>query len=285
MTRSVCVITGATGGIGLPLARIAAERGHDLVLHGRSEARLKSLKKQLQLEFDELMITFVTGDLDTAEGVHKVASDIAATAPKLDLLINNAGVLLEGTNTSPDGLDMHIQVNLIAPYILMTALESNVSAAGGTIINVASGAVLRAKELTAASLKQPQTSQKLFGAYAQSKLALAVATMALATSFEENGVFVVSSDPGPTKTDMTKGDGMPTLLKLLRPFIYASPEQGARNIFAGADEAFRLNRPGAYMTKGREKELQAFAQDPALSRDILEFCSAHSQPSGPASSL
>jgi NAD(P)-dependent dehydrogenase (short-subunit alcohol dehydrogenase family) len=274
MTRTICAITGSTGGIGISLARIAAEQGHDLVLHGRSEAKLEPLRQQLLEEFKDLSITLVTGDLGTARGAQEVAEAIARAAPKLDLLINNAGVLMEGVNTSPDGLDMHVQVNLIAPYVLMTMLKPNLSPAKGTVINVASGAVLRAKAISAAALKQPDTSKKLFGAYAQSKLAMAIATRALAASFASADVFVVSADPGPTKTDLTSGDGMPGVLKLLRPFLYASADQGARNIFAGADRAARDHRPGAYMTKGREKDLQDFAKTPDIAKEILDFCAA-----------
>ena len=76
------------------------------------------------------------GELNTSERARDVAKSISALAPKLDLLFNNAGILLDGVQMSPDELEMHTQVNLITPYILMQALKLNFAQSRGAIINV-----------------------------------------------------------------------------------------------------------------------------------------------------
>ena len=276
MIRKTCAITGATGGIGHALANALAERGYDLVLHGRSPHKLEALKATLLTGHDELKVTLVTGDLEGAGGAQRVAGEIAAAAPILHLLINNAGILSENAEVSPDGLDMHMQVNLVAPFILMQLLKPCLAATGGTIVNVSSGAVFRARSLSAKILRHPSTDRKLFGAYAESKLAQAVLGKSLADEFAKDRIAIVSADPGPTKTSMTASDAMPKLLKLLRPLLYRPPERGAANILHATDDAVRHNRLGAYFTKGREKQLPDFASDQTIAADVLKFCAEHS---------
>ncbi len=275
MNRPICAITGATGGIGAALSIQAAREGYDLVLHGRSEAKLTELVEQLKLTAPESNAQIVVGELNTAKGTKNVASEISEHAPKLDLLFNNAGVLLDGIQMSDDGLEMHTQVNLIAPYILMQMLKPNVSRAEGTIANVSSGSALRAQSFSAETLKRPHEAKKLTGAYASSKLALSSVTSALGDVFANDGVTLVSADPGPNKTGMTLSDGMPKFLLLLRPFIHSSPEKGAQKIFDAANFAKSHSLSGAFLAGRKIKQLPELAQTEATKAMLLVFCDTH----------
>lgn len=276
MERRVCAITGATGGIGAALANEAVRHGFDLVLHGRSLAKLEAIQREISERHPTVDIVLVVGDLGTACGAEQVASGISKVAPKLDLLINNAGVLLDGLPISADGIDMHTQVNLIAPYAIMQRLKPALSGDNGSVINVASGSALRAKTLSVQSLKKPTDTRKLFGAYAQSKLALALITQMIAPDFLKDGIRIVAADPGPVKTGMTSGDGMPGLLKLLRPFLYATPEKGAAKVFAALDSEARADQSGGFYPGGKRRSLPAFATQAHLAREILAFCDEQS---------
>lgn len=275
MPRPICAITGATGGIGAALSKHATAEGYDLVLHGRSESKLTELVEQLKRDIPESNIDIVVGDLDTSANARKVASEISARAPKLALLFNNAGVLLDGIQMSCDGLEMHTQVNLIAPYILMQTLKPNIARTEGAIINVSSGSALRAKSLSAQILIRPEQAKKLTGAYAASKLALSVVTQALGEEFAGEGVILVSADPGPNKTNMTAGDGMPKFLLLLRPLIYASPEKGAEKIFEASRFSKSRSLPGAFLAGSKVRNLPKFAQSAEIEEMLLEFCQTH----------
>ena len=272
MLRPVCVITGATGGIGAALSQLAAHEGYDLILHGRSESKLTQLLGQLKEDTPELNAQLVVGDLSTAAGAHEAAAAISDQAPKLDLLFNNAGILLDGIQMSSDGLEMHTQVNLIAPYILMKTLKPNVARAKGAIINVSSGAALKAKTLSVETLTRPEKAKKLYGAYAASKLALSVVTNVLGGEFASDGVALASVNPGPNKTEMTASHGMPRFLLFLRPLIYASPEKGASKVFDVSRIAKVHPRPGAFFTGRKEKALPQFAESKEVVKKLLTFC-------------
>lgn len=276
MKQPLCAITGATGGIGAALSKLAAEKGFDLILQGRSKTRLEELRKDITTETPGTNIELVTGNFDTSSESLLVAESISKIAPKLNILFNNAGVLLEGVQMSPDGLEMHTQVNLIAPYILMKALKNNVAAGKGTIINVSSGSIFRAKSLSIQALQRPDKAQKLFGAYATSKLALSVITQAMGNDFSSSGISLASADPGPNKTNMTAGDGMPWFLLWLRPIIFSSPELGAGKLF-DTYKAVKTNiQPGAFWSKGKTKSLPGFSQSKQIVEELLEFCNTHS---------
>ncbi len=276
MKRPICAITGATGGIGAALSEQAARKGYDLVLQGRSKPKLTELLEKLKLEVPDINIELIIGDLDTSLGARQVASAISERAPKLDILFNNAGVLLDGIQMSPDGLEMHTQVNLIAPYILMQTLMPNVSRTKGTILNVSSGSALRAKPFSTKTLRRPEKAQKIFGAYATSKLSLSVVTQALGEEFAAVGVTLASVDPGPNKTNMTAGEGMPGFLLCLRPFIYTSPAKGAEILFETHEIANSHHQPGAFYSKGKIKQLPKFSQSREIEEMLLNFCHKNS---------
>lgn len=272
MIKPICVITGSTGGLGASLAKLAALKGYDLILHGRKENHLRTLRNKIIDSFPHHNVFLITGDLGSTSGALTVARKISEIAPKLDLLINNAGVLLGGIQKSDDGLEMHTQVNLIAPYILMQTLKGNLSSAKGAVINVSSGSAFRAKNLTIEELVSPTKAEKLTGAYARSKLALSYITQELGSEFSDKGITLSSVGPGPNKTNMTTGEGMPSWLLLLRPFIYSSPDKGAKKIFDSLDAAQTYPIPGSFFSGKKVKKLPTLNTSEITSRDIVNFC-------------
>ncbi len=274
INKPTCVITGSTGGLGAALAELAAQRGYDLILHGRKEASLNELKNRILDSHPHVNVFLISGDLGNTVDTSTIARKISNLAPKLDLLINNAGVLLDGIKMSSSGLEMHTQVNLLAPYIMMKTLRNNLSFAKGSIINVSSGSAFRAKNLTIAELTKPTKVEKLSGAYARSKLALSHVTQELGEEFASDGITLLSTGPGPNKTNMTTGKGMPTWLLLLRPLIYSAPEKGAKKIFASLKSAQTHPIPGSYFSGSKVKKLPRLFHSKLKPRDLVNFCEA-----------
>jgi len=272
MIGPIAAITGASGGIGTELAMLAAHRGYSLVLHARRAGALGDLLSRLAAECPTTQTAIVEGDLDTAAGALAVAKKISHEAPALDVLFNNAGVLLEGTSISADGIEMHVQVNLLAPYILMAALRPNLKREGGSIVNVSSGSLFRAGPLDVAQLKTPPAPKKLFGAYARSKLALSSLTNAVAETYRTDGIMIVSVEPGANKTAMTRGSGMPGILKLLQPFLFAAPDKGARRIFDALIAVQDGQDAGALFDGKKTRALPPSALDREVQRTLLRFC-------------
>lgn len=275
MARPIGAVTGATGGLGTALANLLAGQGYDLILQGRREPGLAALRANLLSRQPQLKVKIVVGDLGTAAEAREVAAKIATEAPRLDLLVNNAGVLLDGVLMSPDQLEMHTQVNLIAPYIMMQSLKVNVSQTQGVIINVSSGSGFRARDLSIKELTRPSIAKKLVGSYARSKLALSAVTQALGEEYACESVTLASVGPGANKTAMSSGDGMPKLLQLLGPLIYAPPSKGAQRIMDAVEAARAHHQPGAFFTGDKAKELPAFAQSPKMADVLLAFCETH----------
>jgi NAD(P)-dependent dehydrogenase (short-subunit alcohol dehydrogenase family) len=184
MTKTI-LITGATDGIGLLTAQKLAADGHEVLLHGRSEGKLAAAAQAV----DGTPKTY-RADLSRMAEVEDFAQAVLADHGKLDVLINNAGILKSPTVETEAGRDIRFDVNTIAPYILAQRLLPIIPK-DGRIVNLSSAA--QAKVDVAA-----MTSFRNMGdmdAYAQSKLAITVWTAEMAKTLPE-GPVVVSVNPG-----------------------------------------------------------------------------------------
>ncbi len=179
------VITGVTGGIGLAVAELLHERGHDLVLVGRDTEALAELEKRLAGSR-----TLVV-DLAAPEGIEPTVAGLGPL-PRLDGLVHSAGAVELGEIAETPyqvWLDM-LAVNLVAAAELTRVLLPALRAARGHVVFVNSGAGLRANPG--------------WGAYAASKHGLRALADALRAEEHANGVRVTSVYPGRTATDMQR---------------------------------------------------------------------------------
>jgi NAD(P)-dependent dehydrogenase (short-subunit alcohol dehydrogenase family) len=184
MTKTI-LITGATDGIGLLTAKLLVQQGHKVLLHGRSEAKLA----QAAIEVGGSSETY-QADLSRLEDVESLAAEVMEKHDKLDVLINNAGVLKTPVTKASSGRDIRFEVNTIAPYILTHRLLPIIPK-HGRIVNVSSAAQA---PVDIAALKG-QRSLPDMQAYAQSKLAITTWSAAMAEELP-NGPLVVSVNPG-----------------------------------------------------------------------------------------
>ncbi len=116
------LITGSTDGIGLETALELALQGHELVLHGRNEEKVQHARKVIQRAAPDAMLHTAHADLADFAAVALMAQDLAALLPKLDVLINNAGVYLTGRRVSKAGFEMTLAVNYLAHFLLTLLL-------------------------------------------------------------------------------------------------------------------------------------------------------------------
>jgi NAD(P)-dependent dehydrogenase (short-subunit alcohol dehydrogenase family) len=269
---SVAVVTGASGGIGAEIAVILAKRGYDLVLLNRSHERSQSVLRRLKTEFSSRSIAVIETDLADQDSITKAAQSVLEIYPRISLLFNNAGVLLAGHELSQHGNEMHFQINTLAPYLLMRLLKPALFAGQVRVMNVSSGSMAMTGKLRIDDLKNPGATKKLFGAYAQSKLALTTLTNGLAKEFEAGGVILRSADPGGTKTNMTRGDGMPTILRWLQPILFKSPQRAASDLVNGLLDAQHGKQSGIYLSKNRIRGTPEDATDPVMQKRLLALC-------------
>ncbi len=184
MTKTI-LITGATDGIGLLTAQKLAAEGHLVLLHGRSEAKLAAAAEQI----DGATQTY-RADLSIVSDVETLAQSILTDHDRLDVLINNAGILKSSVTKTEAARDIRFEVNTIAPYILARRLLSIIPV-DGRIVNLSSAA--QAPVNVAAMMSyQPMGDME---AYAQSKLAITIWSAEMARA-NPNGPIVVAVNPG-----------------------------------------------------------------------------------------
>jgi len=179
------LITGASSGIGLELARIFAEHGHDVVLVARSESKLQTLAADLQKKGGRAYV--VAADLSAPNGAKTVVDTVTQRGIVVDALVNNAGYGLFGSfvETSLEAELAMIQLNVVALTELTKRLViSMVARKSGRILNVAS---------TAAFLPGP-----LMAVYYATKAYVLSFSEAIANELAGTGVTVTVLAPGPT---------------------------------------------------------------------------------------
>ncbi len=188
MARPTALITGASSGIGMELARIFAERGYDLILAARRAERLEGLASQLQ---GGATVHCIPVDLARGRGPEKLESAIGELGLTVDVLVNNAGVISTepGLEEDLEALLNLVNLNVRALLELTHRFGNHMASRGyGRILNVASVAAF-----------QPVPGMSV---YAASKAFVLSLTEGMAEELRGTGVTVTALCPGPTKTEM-----------------------------------------------------------------------------------
>jgi len=230
-SRPVAVVTGASSGIGLELARLLAADGHDLVLVARSRAKLSQLAAELTAAHGA-RVRIIAADLGSPDGAAAVVRELEAAGTQVDVLINNAGLGLFGEFASTrldDELGM-LQLNVVALTALTKQVLAGMVARGrGRILNVASTAAF-----------QPGPYMAVY--YATKAYVLSFSE-AIAAELEGTGVTVTALCPGPTASGfqaqaqmedskLVRGKKLPTAAEVAAAG-YAALKRGKRVVVPG----------------------------------------------------
>ena len=195
-TRPVALVTGASGGIGLELARLCAKGGHDLILVARNRDKLDEIAKYLSGMYN-IRVEVIAADLTDPEAPQAIMGKVEALGLGLDVLVNNAGFGdwgLFGRAELKRQLDM-VQVNIVALTVLTRlALPRMVTQHKGRILNVAS---------TAGFAPGP-----LMAVYYATKAYVVSFSEAIANELKGTGITVTALCPGPTRTGFAQEAGM-----------------------------------------------------------------------------
>ena len=179
MAGETILVTGSTDGIGRATARELAERGCAVIVHGRDEQRAADAARQLATATGNPGVTPVAGDFGSLAEVRAMAERVLDACPRLDVLINNAGIAVRDRKLSADGYESTFAVNHLAPFLLTKLLLDRLrESAPARIVNVSSGAHSSGR----IDLDDLQMARGFDGwaAYCNSKLANALFTCELA---------------------------------------------------------------------------------------------------------
>jgi len=230
MQGKVCIVTGATSGIGLMTARALAGEGATVVAVGRNPERTAATVQHLAQETGNPAIEGLVADLSAQAQVRHLAQEFRQRYGRLDVLVNNAGALFATRQLSADGIEMTFALNHLG-YFLLThlLLDTLRGSAPARIVNVSSDAHRRGR-IDFGDLQ----GQRRYGgwrAYAQSKLANVLFTYEMARRLEGSGVTVNALHPGFVATSFGDNNrGLTGLALRLLKLAAISPEDGAQTI-------------------------------------------------------
>ena len=227
MKGKTCVVTGANSGIGLETAVALASAGARVAVVCRTSAKSELAASEIRRRSPGAHVVAFAADLSSQRAVRTVAAQLASAMPSLNVLVNNAGLMLRDRLLTGDGIETTFAVNHLAYFLLARLLEPQlVAGAPARVVNVAS----RAHQSGTLRFDDLMGSRGYDGwkAYAQSKLANVVFTYEQARRLAGTGVTANCLHPGVVGTNI--GHAGPTRIrygiKLVRPFLL-SPARGA----------------------------------------------------------
>lgn len=225
MHGRVCVITGATSGIGRATAAALARRGATVVLVCRDPRRAASTREAIRRESSNDAVSVVLADLASLAEVRRAATEITTTHGAVHVLIHNAGVATRRRSTTADGHELTLAVNHLAPFVLTTRLVSALRAGAPSRVIVVSSRMERMGHIDFDNIHVAR-GYSLVRAYSQSKLANVLFTYELAGRLAGTGVTVNCLHPGLVATNLLHE--IPSWMRALyTPFLH-TVEQGAR---------------------------------------------------------
>lgn len=226
MAPPVALVTGATAGIGLATALGLARAGFRVILAGRDEERLDEARSRVERAASAPVDTALA-DFASLAAVRGLADTVLGRHERLDLLVNNAGLITPSYQLSADGYELTVAVNHLAPFLLTNLLLDRLwSSAPARIVTVASQAH-RGVRIDLAALVGPGDWSSL-KAYGRSKLCNVLFTRALARRLAGKGVVACCLHPGIVRTAIGNRAGTLAGLgwRLVKPFLIG-PEKGA----------------------------------------------------------
>jgi NAD(P)-dependent dehydrogenase (short-subunit alcohol dehydrogenase family) len=281
-TRRVAVVTGATGGLGRWVALGLAAEGCRVILLGRNPDLAADTLRWIEGRVPGAAPEFIQADLSRLSEVRAAAEQVLARAPAVDILLNNAGLVSGHYDTGADGHELTMTVNHLAPILLcellLPALRRAAAERGeARIVNVGSTASDRAR-LDPDRLDFPPDGRDprwgMVRAYSRSKLALMMASFALARREADSGVSVNVVHPGVVATGLVRtSDARQWGWRVMAPFILTEAQGADTPLFAAIDPSMTA-LTGAYLKRRRPAVPNRMARDPALCERVLRATEA-----------
>jgi retinol dehydrogenase 12 len=268
MDKPICLITGATDGVGKVTATELARSGYAVVLAARNEAKAATVAKEIVTSTGNRDVDYLIADLGSLAQLRRLAETFMVRYPRLDVLINNAGIITPQRVLTEDGYEKTFQVNYLAQFYLTQLLLNELGKSPqGRVINLSSS-VYRAGKFDPGNLQSEQRFSTI-GAYAASKLCVLLFTIELAQRLKPAPVTANAVHPGIVRTPMMRG--APGVLRLISyaalPFSRSPGKGAATSVFlAGSPDAARIS--GQYFANAKVQNVRT-AYNTQENRELL----------------
>ncbi|MFX0060502.1 MAG: SDR family oxidoreductase [Candidatus Heimdallarchaeota archaeon] len=254
MDDKIILITGSTDGIGYQTAIELAKSGYHIIIHGRNREKADNAMNNIEKETSSNKLSSVYGDLNSITQIKEIVNEIYDKFDRLDVLINNAGVVRSKRILNQDGLEETFAVNYIAPFLLTNLLITMLKKAESSrIVNVVSRVQSNHLDFNDLQFEKGYTGVK---AYARSKTALIMFTYYLAEKLESTHITVNCLHPGVINTKLLRSAfraGGAPLLEGAKTLIYAAIAPELENV---SGKYFVNNRSAPSKEITYKKEIQ-----------------------------
>lgn len=202
----VAIITGASSGIGLEAARALAGRGAQIVLAVRDAGKGEQAMRSIRKDYPQAQLQVIPLELADQQSIQRFADSFARDYARLDVLINNAGVMMCPFSTTRDGFEIQFGTNHLGHYTLTAKLLPLLQATAGSRVVVVSSLAHRGGQLNFDDLNWQQRDYVTGQAYCDSKAANVLFALGLAERLRAGGnqPLVTLAHPGWTQTDLQR---------------------------------------------------------------------------------
>ncbi|MCS7060900.1 MAG: SDR family oxidoreductase [Anaerolineae bacterium] len=262
MAGKICLVTGATAGIGEVTARELARSGATVVGVGRQANRCAESAQRIRQATGNSNVEFLVADLSVQEHIHRLADEFKSKYGRLDVLVNNAGAYFATRQLSADGIEMTMALNHLNYFLLTHLLLDVLKAAGSArVVNVSSDAHRMAKmDFDDIEGQRRYSGWRMYG---QSKLANILFTRELARRLQGAPITANALHPGFVATRFGHNNGglASLAMKALQKIAALTPEQGAQTSLYLATSPDVAGMSGCYFTNCRPVAPSVTAQD------------------------
>ena len=274
MSGRICLVTGATSGIGAATALALAQLGATVIVVGRDPKKCSASVEAIRSSSGNAGVEQMLADLSVQSEILRLARHFKEKYRRLDVLINNAGARFLSRSLSADGLEMTFALNHLGYFILTNLLlKELLTSTHGRIINVCSEAHRGCRGIDFEDLQGVQSYQGK-DAYAQSKLANLLFTYELARQLDGTGLTVNALDPGNVWTNFSRNNGWLSwarhIMGSLRSGRLVGPREGASTgvYLASSPEVQGIS--GKYFSQGNMVASSELSYDVAAARRLWD---------------
>jgi NAD(P)-dependent dehydrogenase (short-subunit alcohol dehydrogenase family) len=259
MAAKIAIVSGSNTGIGKTTALGLAKQGAQVVLAVRDVAKGEAARAEIAALSGSQSLRVMPLDLGDFASIRRFASDFSRDFPRLDVLVNNAGVTTRKRSTTKDGLETTFGVNHVGTALLTLELLPLLEKSAPSRVVIVSSDLHYRGRMDWDDLQQTRGSYRGLAAYNQSKLANVLFSNALARRVAEKGVTVNALHPGLVATELARD--YPKAIAAIGKLFMISPERGAQCSLYVASSPDLEGTTGAYFYKSKPKAASRDARD------------------------